>query len=269
MWIFTPIGFFSVVAHRDIKKSVLVRARAKKDLETFRKRYCKRLGPITFLDWSDYPYRATVSRWAFAHAMFKIALDMTYTNFKSAVKEPKRHNVYMKVWTVMREAERNGNMGDKQAAERGRGKQYHTSYSSQSQRFFDWHGGGRWWEDDEDRGGNGKAKKGKKKGKGKKGKARPIPLPPAGRLDDVPALPDDPPDSQAEREEQMARDAGAFDDDLISDPFGWDDGLGSRGGSFEDDDPDGDAGLDRDELEETPLEFDSINDVINHFKRED
>jgi hypothetical protein len=248
---------------------VLVRARAKKDLEQFREKYCKRLGPITFLDWSDYPYRATVGRWAFAHAMFKISLDLTYTNFKSSVKDNKRHNVYMKVWTVMREAERNGDMGDEQAAKRGRAKQYHRGYTPSTaagQRFFEWHGDGQWWldDEDEDRGKKGKAKKGN-------GKAKKM-MPSAKARDaDIPDLPIDPPSHEelCEREEQMARDAGVFDDDIINDPFGWDDGLGGRSESYDDEDPDGDAGMDRGELADEPggvLEFDSINDVINHFK---
>lgn len=131
MWIFTTIGFFSVVADRYDKKGyrLMVRARARGDLENFKKRYCHRLGPIvdsraqrymgedskgkSFSFGSDYPFRAFVGRRAFANAMRLIARDLTYTNFKSEVMREQggmREGVYMRVWSVMKDAQSDGKL---------------------------------------------------------------------------------------------------------------------------------------------------------------
>ena len=60
MWLFTSIGFFSVVAHRDKKKTVMVRARCRQDLLAFRKKYCKKLKPIVHELATDYEGRIKV-----------------------------------------------------------------------------------------------------------------------------------------------------------------------------------------------------------------
>lgn len=111
MWIFTPMGFFSVVVHRDKRRTVMVRSRCRGDLDAFRGKYCQKLTETRFLSWSDYPYRAECSRWAFAHAMFRLCLDMTYTNFKSSVPQPARHNLYMDIWGKLKGGERSGAFG--------------------------------------------------------------------------------------------------------------------------------------------------------------
>lgn len=114
MWIFTVFGFYSVIEHRDDKKLVLIRARIKGDLERLRDRYFKtekgevRLGEITCTPAADYPYRALAWKDEFAQAMMHMAEDVNYTNFKSAVSKEsswERHDLYMKVWSIMKGAE--------------------------------------------------------------------------------------------------------------------------------------------------------------------
>ena len=113
MWIFTPFGFLSVVSDRNDPKKLLIRARARVDLENFKTLYCKRLGPIENSPRADYPFRARVGRVAFTYAMGRVIEDLLYPNFKSAVTAKQgdvRHNVYMQVWTVMRDAETAGKL---------------------------------------------------------------------------------------------------------------------------------------------------------------
>jgi len=237
MWVFTPIGFFSVVAHRDKKKVVMVRARCREDLTAFRKKYCKKLGAIRFLDWSDYPYRAETSRWAFAHAMFKVSLDLTYTNFKSSVHQPGRSSLYMGVWSKLRDGERTGGFGKEIEKVRKKGTRYgsrdyggHTytpsvsmGSASQSNLFDDIHDG-----------------------------------PVRGFRDDEPA----PQQSYGWGNTRMYEDGDLTEEERrnCENPFFWQD---ESGNTSEDDEP----LLDDDERQAT-LEFDSLDDVITHFKKD-
>jgi hypothetical protein len=283
MWIFTPIGFFSVVAHRDKPHTVLVRSRARRDLETFRNRYCKRLGKIKYIAWADYPYRAEVGRRAYANAMRRVCMDVTYDNFKSAVKDNQRHSVYMRVWGVMRDAESRGQMGDKKAARRN--KTLH--HRGQESLFGRWSGKG--WQDSDYWGTKDKGNGSQPREANGRFKSRDAAIPPLRKDPPKPLLLGPALD---EREEQMARDAGllpdVIDSDMYSDPFGWDDGLGSSYRSDRETEPpeDDDVFVDlcdpedceNDPPEEGPevahdpnatLEFDSLADVIEYFRKKD
>ncbi len=136
MWIFTPLGFFSVVTDRNNPNRLLVRTRARKDLDDFRSMYCRRMGPTIdrkkLGHGSDYPFRAFVGKKAFANAMTRVIKEMTYGNFKSSVKDNTRHGVYMDVWSTMSAAERAGKLN---------GTYKSPSYSSR--------GDGRWWEEED------------------------------------------------------------------------------------------------------------------------
>lgn len=115
MWLFTTIGFLSVVEDRKTKTRVCVRARAKRDLDQFRERYCPELGPTTTSAKSgaDYACRAFCTKQQFAAAMGKQALDIDYTNFKSRVMTTSgwtREGVYMRVWSTMKDAQYRGDM---------------------------------------------------------------------------------------------------------------------------------------------------------------
>ncbi len=111
MWLFTKVGFFSVVT-ADRRKGeplqLMVRARIADDLHALRSSYAPDLGPTLHNAGTDYPYRAIITREGWAAAMTKLALDLDYRNFKDEVEERQgmaRHDLYAKVWGIMHGAE--------------------------------------------------------------------------------------------------------------------------------------------------------------------
>ncbi len=102
MWLFTTQGFYSVVAHRDDPSRVIVRARAREDLEAL-----KRQIPDMriFNDESaDYRWRAVVTQTAWVAAAAVLAAGIDYPNFKAAVAERQgieRERLYTRVWAEM------------------------------------------------------------------------------------------------------------------------------------------------------------------------
>ncbi len=50
---------------------------------------------------TDYKDRARVPREAVAKALHDQVLVVKYSNFKSSVKNTKRHDAYMRVWSAM------------------------------------------------------------------------------------------------------------------------------------------------------------------------
>ncbi len=113
MWIYTVFGFYSVVQNRNKGKEgqLMVRARFREDLDRLREKYLPRLSETKAFkkgSYSDYPFRAYVGKMAFANALWKIAADIDYTNFKNEVGKVQgwdREGVYMKVWSVMKDSE--------------------------------------------------------------------------------------------------------------------------------------------------------------------
>lgn len=103
MWIFTTIGFFSIVQKRGTTY-LTVRARAKGDLDALRDRYLPSLSPTSSKGGTDYPWRATVDHAAFAAAMKQMVLDVSYDNFKNAVAARQgraRAHAYHEVWAAL------------------------------------------------------------------------------------------------------------------------------------------------------------------------
>src|SRR4051794_37474035 len=102
MWLFTSIGFFSVVAYDAHPDTFKVRARARQDLEALRERYLPDL-EIVESDHTDYRFRAFVLRDEWTHAAQALAADIDYPNFKSVVAERQgngRARRYGKVWEI-------------------------------------------------------------------------------------------------------------------------------------------------------------------------
>lgn len=83
MWLFTEIGFFSVVAHRARADTLLVRARARADLEALRDRHLPDLELFENLG-SDYRWRAFILRADWEHIATALAAGIDYPNFKGA-----------------------------------------------------------------------------------------------------------------------------------------------------------------------------------------
>jgi hypothetical protein len=103
MWLFSDIGFFSAVAHRDNADAIVVRTRARGDLEALRERL---LPDLAILDTpaADYAHRAIVPRDDWAYAVCRLAETIDYPNFKDAVaarQGPDRADRYLEIWHVM------------------------------------------------------------------------------------------------------------------------------------------------------------------------
>jgi len=104
MWLFTRLGFFSVVADRDNPGYLLVRARMPGDLDALKSQYLPEVGLIAETPEHDYRFRASVEKKAFAAAVGRAASDITYTNFKNEVHHvqgEQRADRYAEVWSVM------------------------------------------------------------------------------------------------------------------------------------------------------------------------
>ena len=106
MWVFTKIGFFSVVEDRTANHRVMVRARNEEDLKrllVYIKDECKRLPTIIQTPGADYIARLTVAKTVWSRVMSNLCLEIDYDNFKNTVPmdEPKRHTAYMQCWKAM------------------------------------------------------------------------------------------------------------------------------------------------------------------------
>jgi len=130
MWLFTTIGFFSATltnkSYRELPKKqqtghIMVRARVRDDLERLVELHMDAVPPtphykapeILALPGHDYPYRIVVPHKDWVHLATRLAEMIDYSNFKSAVDKAlpgeegyARHDLYMKVWSVMNGAER-------------------------------------------------------------------------------------------------------------------------------------------------------------------
>jgi hypothetical protein len=108
VWLFTTVGFFSIVAEKDSPRRLVVRARIEEDLDALRGRYLPELSETVKLAARDYRYRGWCSHAAFARAAGRIARDITYSNFKSEVARkqgPAREALYAEIWSLMLNAE--------------------------------------------------------------------------------------------------------------------------------------------------------------------
>lgn len=108
MWIFTDIGFFSVVRHWKNQDRMVVRARCKDDLNNLIDRHGPDLDRsrrhILITPDDDYCCRLIVDAGKWSAVLSKIACNVDYTNFKDAVHRRMGHeraDVYMGVWHTM------------------------------------------------------------------------------------------------------------------------------------------------------------------------
>ena len=110
MWIFTPIGFFSIIANQQREEELVVRGRVKSDLLLLERElldYDERNPPshVVTTPHADYPFRLFVNRETFAGWIAQSLLTLDYTNFKDTVAktDPKRaHDTYLQIWGTLR-----------------------------------------------------------------------------------------------------------------------------------------------------------------------
>lgn len=109
MWIATTQGFYSVVAHRTEPGMMLVRARAKRDLQNLDRQLPGALDRITQDRNADYPWRLLASREEWTLAFARLMQEVDYDNFKSAVgkRDRRREGIYHRVWDVLTDIEPN------------------------------------------------------------------------------------------------------------------------------------------------------------------
>jgi hypothetical protein len=105
MWIFTTVGFFSVVqkpvSPGAPKGLLVIRARVPGDLEALKAEYMPGMGEIVATPEGDYKFRASITHKAFAEGLAKAALDIDYDNFKTEISMRAgydRAHVYSEVW---------------------------------------------------------------------------------------------------------------------------------------------------------------------------
>lgn len=104
MWIFTNVGFYSVV-QKPGEEYLTVRARVKSDLDRLREQYMPRLSTTVEGVGSDYEYRAVISHRDFAAGMIALVLDITYPNFEQETLHRfgySRNLIYSRVWSLIK-----------------------------------------------------------------------------------------------------------------------------------------------------------------------
>ncbi len=103
MWLLTTQGFYSVVEDRGSPDHVLVRARAREDLEALQ----VQVPDLSIWEDSaaDYRFRARLSRVEWIQAVAQMAAAVDYDNFKNAVRDRQgsaRAQLYSTVWAALR-----------------------------------------------------------------------------------------------------------------------------------------------------------------------
>jgi hypothetical protein len=104
MWIFTTIGFFSIVEKPDDNGTLTVRSRVKEDIDRLREKFVPELGATVEHGGTDYPYRAKAPRAVVAAALSKLVTAIDYDNFKNAVAAADGHeraHAYHQVWNAL------------------------------------------------------------------------------------------------------------------------------------------------------------------------
>lgn len=106
MWLLTTDGFYSAVEHREDPTVLLVRSRARKDLETMLDvAYAQEKKPkIVRMKDADYEFRVEISRAKWFFYVGNAAQNIDYDNFKDAVAlvDKERSQIYMGVWIALR-----------------------------------------------------------------------------------------------------------------------------------------------------------------------
>lgn len=117
MWLFLPFGFFSIVAHVHDRDHLIVRARARRDLEEFTRRALAlhhklighvddRIMTISVTADHDYPFRLLITRGELSDFMADyVERELQQTNFKASVYKHagvQREALYTRVWHLLR-----------------------------------------------------------------------------------------------------------------------------------------------------------------------
>lgn len=102
MWVFLPIGFYSVVQKKG-DSYLTIRARFAGDLDRLKSAYLPGMGPVRLNEGTDYRYRASCTHAEWAEAMGKASMDINYDNFKNRAM-PHLKGALHNVWGVIFQA---------------------------------------------------------------------------------------------------------------------------------------------------------------------
>jgi hypothetical protein len=111
MWLFTDLGFYSVVADTTdpTGQRLLVRARCREDIERLLAWARERQYPLAGVSHTpthDYPWRTRADRKILGLVAWELVAAIDYPNFKGRVHQtepsPERASAYMRVWEAMR-----------------------------------------------------------------------------------------------------------------------------------------------------------------------
>jgi len=131
MWAFTKLGFYSVVRKKARGKTLVVRARARGDLEALRPYLPKKPEmKIIVLPVADYRYRIEVEQSVWSKLMAKLVNEIDYDNFKNSVAKHQgsaRASLYHDVWSVMMGLQRQDQEAESDADARLRQEPYRSS----------------------------------------------------------------------------------------------------------------------------------------------
>lgn len=93
MWVYFSDAMFSVVSSPGDTNTLVVRARAKADLQHYFPHEV-----IQTHGGTDYAYRIKVSKALFGHVLIDYLMSIDYTNFKNTVKGRVRAKWYTVTW---------------------------------------------------------------------------------------------------------------------------------------------------------------------------
>lgn len=130
MWVFTQVGFLSIVEDRGDPNNLLVRGRVKGDIEAiFPEVEILKDRKVEHTPEHDYAYRISLPRALVAQRLSDMIRLIDYDNFKASVQDPDRLTAYHWVWSVMAKLQderqeqhnaRNSDRPEKQKRIRGR-----------------------------------------------------------------------------------------------------------------------------------------------------
>jgi hypothetical protein len=96
MWICLNDGFLSVVADKNDRNMLMVRARRKIDLTNIFGSNCETIETPE----ADYRWRTFIERKAFIALVTARVMDIDYTNFKDSVDNNDLHDMYLGMWSL-------------------------------------------------------------------------------------------------------------------------------------------------------------------------
>lgn len=101
MWICLNDAFVSIVEHKDNPDILCCRGRFEGDLQRAFDGHMTGQ-PVQQTPTADYEFRVELPRAVVQRALAAHVASINYRNFKGSVRNDQLHDVYLRVWTVMK-----------------------------------------------------------------------------------------------------------------------------------------------------------------------